>query len=231
MDVKVLVLPKGATSRTIIVILIVIVVVGVGVGYLAILSTKPEEPKPSQNLQPKIPPSPSAQDSRAEALRQAIIDHLDKLAAKDVRGLMEIYVPDKAYLEWGGQAGSLAGKYQGTSNIRINWAAAVGNTASIKYRLENYDAKIDGDRAEVRYKLFLNGTGKLIGDFEMNIDALQRFVYVDGKWLMDYDLWIFRSFKTSIVADATVFPLHWKKQGDFSVWSNRAKELFPGVWP
>ena len=227
-------LNKAISKVVLVAVLAVVVVVG-GAGYFLILQQTPQrppeqinpvpipQPAPVPSPQPQIP---SVQDPRADALRKAIITHLDKLAARDARGLMDIYVPDKAYAEWANQAGTFAGKYDGTGNIRILWAQIIGNSITIGYKLDNYDAKITGDRAEVRYKLYLNGTGKLIGDFQMDVDAIQRFAYADGKWLMDYDFWNFRSFKTSIVADGTVFPLNWRKVGDFSVWNDRIKDLF-----
>lgn len=231
---------KSAISKVILLALIsVIVVVGAAGYYLVVpqglTSTPPVNnippPQPEQPRPPEVSPQiPAGEDPRADALRQAIVNHLDKLVARDVRGLMEIYIPDKAYAEWAKQAGVFAGRYDGTSNIRILWAQIVGNTESVSYKIDNYNAKIDGDRAEVTYKLFLNGTGKFIGEFEIDVDAIQKFVYVDGRWLMDNDVWVFQSFRTSVVADATVFPLHWRKRGDFSVWDDRIKELFPPGW-
>ena len=221
-----------------------VVVVGAG-GYLLILQQPSQitpgqinqvpiaQPPPSSPQQPPAVPAPNPQpqapagpDPREGPLKEAIIAHLDKLAARDARGLMDIYIPDKAYAEWANQAGVFAGKYDGTGNIRILWAQIIGNSIAIQYRIDSYNSKITGDRAEVRYKLYLNGTGKQIGDFYMEIDAIQRFVYTNGKWLMDYDFWNFRVFRTSIVADGTVFPLNWRKLGDFSVWNDRIKDLF-----
>lgn len=239
---------KTAISKVVPIVLIVALGLVVAAGYVFVIQQpsqvkQPEQvnplPQPPQPQQPAAPQQPPrqpqpgrapAQDPRADSLSQTVVAHLGRLAARDVRGLMEAYIPDKAYAEWGGQAGAFAGRYDGTPNIRILWAQIVGNTVAISYKIANYDATIDGDKATVRYTLNLNGTGKLIGDFDMNIDAIQKFVFKDGKWLMDNDLWVFRVFRTSVVADATVFPLHWKKRGDFSVWDDRIKDLFPQGW-
>ena len=228
---------NSALSRVVLVAVLAVVVLVGAAGYFIILQQTPQAP-PGQINQVPVPPAPQpapsnpqpqappAQDPRADALRLAIIAHLDRLAARDARGLMEIYAPDKAYAEWANQAGVYAGKYDGTGNIRILWAQIIGTSIKIGYKLDNYVAKISGDRAEVTYKLYLNGTGKEIGDFEMNVDATQKFAYVGGKWLMDFDYWNFRTFRTSVVADGTVFPLNWRKLGDFSVWNDRIKDLF-----
>jgi len=230
-------LDNRALSKVVLIAVLAVVVVVGAAGYFVILQQTPQVPPGQINRVPAQPapqPAPSnpqpqaspVQDPRVAALKQAIITHLDKLAARDARGLMDIYVPDKAYAEWANQAGVFAGKYDGTGNIRILWAQIIGNSITVGYKIDNYDAKITGDRAEVRYKLYLNGTGKQIGDFQMEVDAIQKLVYTDGKWLMDYDYWNFRVFRTSIVADGTVFPLNWRKLGDFSVWNDRIKDLF-----
>ncbi|MCS4538658.1 MAG: hypothetical protein HYY67_07370 [Thaumarchaeota archaeon] len=227
---------NNALSKVVLIAVLAVVVVVGAAGYFLILQQTPQvapgqiNQVPAQPAPQQAPSSPQApapvQEQRADALKQAIITHLDKLAARDARGLMDVYIPDRAYAEWANQAGVFAGKYDGTGNIRILWAQIIGNSITIGYRIDNYDAKITGDRAEVRYKLYLNGTGKEIGDFQMEVDAIQKFIYADGKWLMDYDYWNFRVFKTSIVADGTVFPLHWRKLGDYSVWNDRIKDLF-----
>lgn len=226
---------NNALSKVVLVAVLAVVIVVGAAGYFVILQQTPQVPPgqinqvPGQPAPQPAPSSPQPQappDPREPQLRQAIITHLDKLAARDARGLMDIYIPDKASAEWANQAGVFAGKYYGTGNIRILWAQIIGNTITIGYKIDNYDAKITGDRAEVRYKLYMNGTGKQIGDFQMEVDAIQKFIYADGKWLMDYDYWNFRVFKTSIVADGTVFPLNWRKLGDYSVWNDRIKDLF-----
>ena len=242
MAIVIIVSHHKALSKVVLVAVLAVVVVVGAAGYFLILQQTPQRPpeqinpvpvpqpspQPAPNPQPQPPPT---QDPRADALRKTIIKHLDMLSARDVRGLMEIYVPEKAYAEWANQAGVFAGKYDGTGNIRILWAQIIGNAISIRYTVDKYDAKISGDTAEVKYSLYLNGTGKQIGDYEMNIDAIGRFVYVDGKWLMNYDFWNFRVFRSSIVDDGTVFPLNWRRLGDYSVWNDRLKNLFPFGWP
>ncbi len=47
-----------------------------------------------------------------------------------------------------------------------------------------------------------------------------------SRWLITGETWEFVVFKTEVIAEGTVFPLHWQKRGDFSVWDDRMRQLF-----
>ena len=128
----------------------------------------------------------------------------------------------------GGQVGpTFGGKYLGQGNLRILFASVIGNTNRIRFEIKNYDATITGDKALVKLVLYGEGHGKLIGNFTMGVEATMKYVYEADKWLIQDDRWNFKVFKTEMLADATVFPLHWRRSGDFSAWNDRLKSLFP----
>ncbi len=170
---------------------------------------------------PLPPPAP------APALMAAVIQHFTTLEAKDVPKLMTDYVQQGTYTEWKGQSGAFAGKYDGFGNVRILYASVAGNMDNIKIRVSNYKANITGDAALVTLTLDNTGHGKLIGDFTMKIDVVQLWVYRGAKWLILNEWWDYKVFKTELVAEGTVFPLHWRRLGDFSVWNERVKVVFP----
>jgi hypothetical protein len=151
---------------------------------------------------------------------------LKSFEAKDVPKMLSTYVQTGAYSEWKGQAGAFAGKYDGFGNVRILYASVIGNTDNIKWTLSNYKAAVTGDAATVTFSLVGEGHGKLVGEFTMNIDVAEKWVFQGGKWLIQRDDWDFKVFKTEIVAEGTVFPIHWRKLGDFSFWNDRIKQLF-----
>ena len=222
-----------AISKILPIIVLIVVAAGVA-GYFILL--QPPSPQAKQEpvnvQQPTTKPPELQQDQRAVSLRQTAEKHIKQLNSKDVDGMMANYIPENAYAEWGGiNAGTFAGKYDGTHNIRILWSSIIANTVNITERHEGYDGRINRDNAEVKYTVYLNGTGTQIGRFEMKIDVIQKYQYINGKWLIDNDLWIFRTFKTEQVVEGTVFPLHWRKAGDFSVWNDRAKEIFTRLMP
>jgi hypothetical protein len=211
-------------------IIVLVAVVAVVVGYFVLL--QPPKPEPINAQQPTLKPPEPQQDSRAGSLRETAERHIRQFNSKDVDGMMANYIPENAYAEWGGvNAGTFAGKYDGTHNIRILWSSIISNTVNITERHESYDGRIVGDNAEVKYTVYFNGTGTQIGRFEIKTDVIQKYQYVNGRWLINNDLWIFRAFKTEQVVEGTVFPLHWRKAGDFSVWNDRAKEIFSRLMP
>ncbi|MBM3897442.1 MAG: hypothetical protein FJ358_02810 [Thaumarchaeota archaeon] len=189
----------------------------------------PAQPPPAQPQQPAQPPAGAADPAKADALQKAIEGHFNKFAARDVPGLMANYIQTGTYAEWKGQAGAFAGKYDGFPRIRILYATIAGNTESMKgIKIENYKADIAGDAATVTMKVITTGRGKLIGAFDMEVEVVQKWVYQNGKWWLQDDRWDFKVFKTEIVAEGTVFPISWRKLGDFSGWNDRIKALFGG---
>ncbi|HEY4674103.1 MAG TPA: hypothetical protein VIH03_08050, partial [Nitrososphaerales archaeon] len=98
----------------------------------------------------------------------------------------------------------------------------------MKVSFQEYKAEVSGDTATVTMKVLGEGRGKLIGAFNMEVDATQKWVYQGGKWLLQDDRWNFKLFKTELAAEGTVFPINWRKIGDFSSWTDRLKSLFGG---
>jgi len=188
---------------------------------------QPPAQPPIQPQQPVQPPAGGVDPAKADALKAAVEGHFSKFAAKDVIALMADYTQTRTYAEWSGQAGAFAGKYDGFPRVRILYATIAGNIESIKgIRIENYKADIAGDTATVAMKVVGAGRGKLIGAFDMEVEATQKWVYQGVNWFLQDDRWDFKVFKTEIVADGTVFPINWRKIGDFSGWNDRIKSLF-----
>ncbi len=166
--------------------------------------------------------------AKVNALKTAVEGHFNKFAAKDVPSLMSDYTQTGTYAEWKGQAGAFAGKYDGFPRIRILYATIAGNIQDVKVSFQDYKADISGDTATVSMKVLGDGHGKLIGAFNMDVNAIQKWVYQGGKWLLQDDRWDFKLFKTELVAEGTVFPINWRSLGDFSGWTDRIKSLFGG---
>ncbi|MBI2127329.1 MAG: hypothetical protein HYU02_08495, partial [Thaumarchaeota archaeon] len=164
--------------------------------------------------------------AKADVLKTTVDGHFNKFATKDVPGLMADYTQTGTYTEWKGQAGAFAGKYDGFGNVRILFASVAGNTEHIKITISKYKADITGDSASVTYTLDNEGNGKLVGDFTMTVEVASKWVYQGGKWLIQRDDWDFKVFKTELVAEGTVFPIQWRKLGDFSFWNDRVRNLF-----
>ncbi len=187
--------------------------------------TPKEEQKEIVNEPPKELPKESP-DPRAGDLRKAVEQHFAKFEAKDVIGLLQDYVQQGASGEWSGQAGAFKGTFSGYGSIRIHYAAVMGNTEDMKIHIEDYKANILNDGATVTMTVNGEGHGKLIGNFNMTVAVAQKWVYQDGRWLLQEDRWDFKVLKTELVAEGTVFPIHWRKLGDFSIWNDRWK-IFP----
>jgi len=190
----------------------------------------PDGVEPPVNGQPVVedPPLPPAQGDHpaAEALRLRVGDFHLALGEKDVQRMMEFYSSANPFAEWGGQSGVFAGTYPGFNNVRLLWASVIGNTETIESTFTDYSASFVGDTSTVSYELETVGRGKLVGDFSMVIDVVTVWDYVNGRWVITDDRWDFVIFEVEIVAQGTVFPLHWQKRGDFSVWDERIARLF-----
>ena len=130
--------------------------------------------------------------------------------------------------EWTGpQAGFYGGTYSGFLSLRILYASVLGNTESINITVSNYEATIEGDRATTTMRLINTGVGKTIGEFEMDVDVTMMWLFQEenAQWLITDETWVFEIFKVELVAEGTVFPLHWLKRGDFSIWDERTSKL------
>ena len=188
----------------------------------------PDGMEPPVNGQPVVeePPLPLQGDHpAAEALRVRVADFHSAFGEKDVQRMMDFY-SSLPYAEWGGQSGVFAGTYPGFNNVRLLWASVIGNTETIDPTFTDYSASFVGDTATVSYKLATEGRGKLVGDFSMVIDVVTVWDYENGRWVIVDDRWDFVIFEVEIVAQGTVFPLHWQKRGDFSIWDERIARLF-----
>ncbi len=188
--------------------------------------TPKEEQKEIVKEPPKELPKEHIPDPRAGDLKKAVEQHFAKFEAKDVIGLLQDYVQQGASGEWSGQAGAFKGTFSGYGSIRIHYAAVMGNTEDIKFHIENYKSDISNNEAIVTMTVNGEGHGKLIGSFNMTVSLVQKWVYQDGRWLLQEDRWDFKVLKTELVTEGTVFPIHWRKLGDFSVWNDRWK-IFP----
>ena len=186
----------------------------------------PAAPAPAV-ADPAPPPAAGGEHAAAEQLRQTMEDFHAAFSAKDVPGILSYFENSKeTYVEWRGQAGVFAGQYNGYGNVRILLATVIGNTMDIEIAYSNYNVEFDGDVATATMQLTNTGHGKMIGAFEMEVNVVTIWNYADGEWKIVDDNWDFILFTTEHAAEGTVFPLHWKKIGDFSMWQNRATRIF-----
>lgn len=165
-------------------------------------------------------------------LKATVEEHFRKFEAKNFReqtnGLLSDYDNSgETHVEWTRQAGVYAGTYRGFNSLTILYAQVLGNTESINITISNYEADFSDSGARTTMHLLNMGQGKIIGEFEMEIDVTMDWILnEDSNWLITDETWEFVVFKTETVVEGTVFPLHWQKRGDFSVWDDRIRDLF-----
>lgn len=216
-----------AVGISVVAIVVVGVLLIVPIGPRPIEPVEPDRPPPEVKPGPLEPPLAVGEHPAAEQLEQRVETYFEAFEAKDVQEMLSFYVNSRdTFAEWSGQAGVFAGTYQGYGNIRILLSSIIGNINDIQIMRDNYQVEFDGDSATVSMNLISTGHGKLIGEFDMEMDVTTIWEYTDGTWMMIDDRWDFTLFETEIVVEATVFPLHWRKRGDFSVWDKRLAELF-----
>ena len=170
----------------------------------------------------------------ADELKLAVERHFEKFEAKNFReqtdGLLSDYENSgDTVVEWTRQAGIYAGTYRGFNSLTILYAQVLGNTESINITITNYEAQFSEEGAITTMHLLNLGQGKLIGEFTMEIDVSMDWIFDEegSRWLITGETWEFVVFKTEVIAEGTVFPLHWQKRGDFSIWDEGMRQLFP----
>lgn len=227
---------SGLTKPFLLVILGGLAVIAIFGGLVLFNSFGPSPP--TIDPPPVIPPVvngngfPSAE--AAEELKLTVERHFEKFEAKNFReqtdGLLSDYKNSgDIVVEWTRQAGVYAGTYRGFNSLTILYAQVLGNTESINVTITNYEAQFSVEGASTTMHLLNLGRGKTIGEFEMEIDVSIDWIFDEegSRWLITNETWEFVVFKTETIAEGTVFPLHWQKRGDFSVWDERIKQLFP----
>jgi len=223
----------GLSRPVLLALLGVLAVVGILGGLIInnnnmVLETQAPIPPPPIDPVPDRPP-----DQRAEQLLLAVEDHFEKFEDRNYKvgtnGLLSDYLDSQeTTAEWTGpQAGFYGGTYRGFLSLRILYASVLGNTESINITISNYEATIEGDRATTTMHLLNTGVGKTIGEFEMDVDVTMMWLFQEenAQWLITDETWVFEIFKVELVAEGTVFPLHWLKRGDFSIWDERTSKL------
>ena len=192
------------------------------------------QPKPAKPAEPGAAPAPApapirvadpaplapGEHAAAEELRQRIQDFFLAFEAKDVPSLNTFYSKDQTYAEWSGVAGVFKGQYNGYSNVRILMATVVGNTDDIDILINGYQVTFDGDVATTSYQIVNVGSGKMIGQFVMDVSIDSKWQYIDGEWLMIDDRWYFELFCVELIAEGTVFPLSWRQKSDLDAANN-----------
>ncbi len=195
-------------------------------------------PPPTIDPPPVIPPVANGNGlpsvDVADDLKLAVERHFEKFEAKNFReqtdGLLSDYENSgDTVVEWTRQAGIYAGTYRGFNSLTILYAQVLGNTESINITITNYEAQFSEEGAITTMHLLNLGQGKLIGEFTMEIDVSMDWIFDEegSRWLITGETWEFVVFKTEIIAEGTVFPLHWQKRGDFSIWDEGMRQLFP----
>ncbi len=182
---------------------------------------QPVEQEPLREIVPEV----IGDHVAAEQLRSRVDDFYDAFGSKDINELLTFYSKSDVYAQWTGQSKVFNGIYPGWNNVRLLFASVLGTTLSIQPTIREYSASFIGDQATVTYRLNATGVGKMIGEFEFETDVITQWRYVDGQWLIEDDRWEFIFFKQENVSEGTVFPLHWKERGDFSVWDGRIAKL------
>jgi len=226
---------SGLTRPFLLVILGGLAVIAIFGGVVLFNSFGP--PPPTIDPPPVIPPVGNGNGfpsvDAAEELKLTVERHFEKFEAKNFReqtdGLLSDYENSRdTVVEWTRQAGIYAGTYRGFNSLTILYAQVLGNTESINITITNYEAQLSEEGAITTMHLLNLGQGKIIGEFEMQIDVSMDWIFDEegSRWLITGETWEFVVFKTEVIAEGTVFPLHWQKRGDFSVWDDRMRQLF-----
>jgi len=226
---------SGLTRPFLLVILGGLAVIAIFGGVVLFNSFGP--PPPTIDPPPVIPPVVNGNGlpsvDMAEELKLTVERHFEKFEAKNFReqtdGLLSDYENSRdTVVEWTRQAGIYAGTYRGFNSLTILYAQVLGNTESINITITNYEAQLSEEGAITTMHLLNLGQGKIIGEFEMQIDVSMDWIFDEegSRWLITGETWEFVVFKTEVIAEGTVFPLHWQKRGDFSVWDDRMRQLF-----
>ncbi len=227
---------SGLTRPFLLVILGGLAVIAIFGGVVLFNSFGP--PPPPIDPPPVIPPVVNGNGlpsvDVADELKLAVERHFEKFEAKNFReqtdGLLSDYENSgDTVVEWTRQAGIYAGTYRGFNSLTILYAQVLGNTESINITITNYEAQFSEEGAITTMHLLNLGQGKIIGEFEMQIDVSMDWIFDEegSRWLITGETWEFVVFKTEVIAEGTVFPLHWQKRGDFSIWDDRIRQLFP----
>ncbi len=227
----------GLTRPFLLVILSGVAIIAIFGGLVLFNSFRPPLPPTTDPPPVVLPPVGNGNGipsmEAAEELKLTVERHFKKFEAKNFReqtdGLLSDYDNSRDTLvEWTRQAGIYAGTYRGFNSLTILYAQVLGNTESINITISNYEAKFSEEGASTTMHLLNLGRGKVIGEFEMEIDVEMDWIFDEerSRWLITNETWEFVLFKTQTIAEGTVFPLHWQKRGDFSVWDDRIKQLF-----
>ena len=137
---------------------------------------------------------------------QALLSHLSKEENDNISGALEDYVPN-ATMIWTGDASSLGGTYNGTTEIEEalqKWTAypffgqpgAAGPT-SLNYTVESVHATLTSiEVASVQASIYFNGTSPSLDLFQYNgtISASYSYVNQNGSWLIREENWNFTTF-------------------------------------
>ncbi len=227
---------SGLTRPFLLVILGGLAVIAIFGGVVLFNSFGP--PPPTIDPPPVIPPVVNGNGlpsvDVADELKLAVERHFEKFEAKNFReqtdGLLSDYENSgDTVVEWTRQAGIYAGTYRGFNSLTILYAQVLGNTESINITITNYEAQFSEAGAITTMHLLNLGQGKIIGEFTMEIDVSMDWIFDEegSRWLITGETWEFVVFKTEVIAEGTVFPLHWQKRGDFSIWDEGMRQLFP----
>ena len=204
--------------------IIALILAGSVASGIILFSANP--PKDEINNKIPIPPINPVDQEMDQMLLDAVIEHFEKLEALEVPPLLEDYSQNNPTVIWDGQfAGVFAGKYDGFTNVRILYSQITAITHHLNWTIENYDAEINGDEAKVTFDLELFGNSSVLYNYQFKISATINYVYEDGRWLIQHENWVFTFLKADILASGTVFPLHWRKRGDYSIWDERVQHL------
>lgn len=139
-------------------------------------------------------------ETELENLREQVMRFHSAIEDFDVEQVMTFYVNPSTRVDWTGQVGVLGGTYPGWSNVRLLWAALMGNLQDMQITLSHYQADIDGDEALVTYIIINTGRGTLIGDYRMVVSVTTTWSLVEGNWMIEEDLWNFILWEAEIVA-------------------------------
>ena len=232
---------RMAKINPIVIVGIIAVLVIVGVAGFMLLPSGPSTVEPIPNElgdarlgggeQVPVEPAVPAQlgEAASEQLRQRVESYFETFETKDIPNIQLFYLNSKdTFVQWRGNAGVFVGSYNGFGNIRILLASVMSNTQEIEITLNDYNAEFDGNMATTRYQVITAGSGKMVGNFVMDIDVVTIWVFEDGEWMITDDRWSFNFFCAELMVEGTVFPLHWKKIGDFSAWEQALRWNGPG---
>ncbi len=204
---------SSAVSSPVIVGAVILVVVVAAGGLYLFLGSGPSSSTTSSTTSSVRSSTTSTTTSQSVStslvvppVNSAFTQYVNNFNNRDVERVVAFYTPD-AVVTWTGNTGGTSGTYQGTNSIRLAMSTSVGHTTSFNVIATNVTQSSTSPTAvTLAYTFNMTGVSTIIGPFNATIFLTQNWIYNNGQWSVQKDLWNYLSFASANSGEATVFP-------------------------